>query len=155
MKEIFYYKSKFFNLKIYLEDGSIVLIERIYDENIETEITTKSKEVQKVENEFNEYLGGKRKTFDIPINLVGTEFQKKVWNELLNIPYGETRSYKDIAKAIGNEKASRAIGNANNKNPVMIIVPCHRVIGSNNKLVGYGGGLDMKEKLLELERNNK
>lgn len=155
MKEIFYYKSRFFNLKIYLENGRIILIERIYDENIETEITTKSKEVQKIENEFNEYLGGKRKTFDIPIKLVGTEFQKKVWNELLNIPYGETRSYKDIAKAIGNEKASRAIGNANNKNPVMIIVPCHRVIGSDKKLVGYGGGLDMKEKLLELEENNK
>lgn len=101
--------------------------------------------------QINEYIQGKRKKFDLPLNLEGTEFQKKVWNELKNIPYGETRSYKDIAVAIGNEKASRAIGMANNKNPIPILIPCHRVIGANGKLVGYRGGLDIKEKLLNIE----
>lgn len=101
--------------------------------------------------QINEYIQGKRKKFDLPLNLEGTEFQKKVWNELKNIPYGETRSYKDIAVEIGNEKASRAIGMANNKNPIPILIPCHRVIGANGKLVGYRGGLDIKEKLLNIE----
>lgn len=87
----------------------------------------------------------------MPIETIGTEFQKKVWNELRNIPYGQTKTYKDIALAIKNEKACRAIGNANNKNPLPIIIPCHRVIGSNGKLVGYSGGLDIKEKLLNIE----
>lgn len=90
--------------------------------------------------------------FDLPLDARGTEFQKKVWNELLRIPYGETKSYKDIAVAIGNEKACRAIGMANNKNPIPIIIPCHRVIGSNGKLVGYAGGLNVKEKLLNIEK---
>ena len=106
----------------------------------------------KVKIELVEYFAGKREKFDIPIFLNGTDFQNKVWNELLNIPFGETRSYIDIAKAIGNEKASRAVGNANNKNPIWIIVPCHRVIGKNGKLVGYGGGIKLKEKLLETEK---
>ncbi|WP_297133868.1 methylated-DNA--[protein]-cysteine S-methyltransferase [Terrisporobacter sp.] len=101
--------------------------------------------------QINEYLQGKRNKFDLPLDLKGTEFQNKVWNELRNIPYGETRSYKDIAVAIGNENASRAIGMANNRNPIPIIIPCHRVVGSNGKLVGYAGGLDIKEKLLNIE----
>ena len=81
----------------------------------------------------------------------GTPFQKKVWNALQNIPYGETRTYKQIAEEIGNPKACRAVGMANNKNPMIIVVPCHRVIGANGKLVGYGGGLEMKRALLDLE----
>lgn len=101
-----------------------------------------------------EYFNGQRKSFDLPLNPKGTEFQKKVWNALLNIPYGSTCSYKDIAVNIGNEKACRAVGGANNKNPIFIIIPCHRVIGKNGSLVGYGGGLDIKLKLLELEQNN-
>ena len=96
----------------------------------------------------------KRKNFDIEIEMIGTEFQKKVWKELLNIPYGETRSYKDIAIAIGNGKACRAVGNANNKNPIAIIVLCHRVVGSNGSMTGYAGGLDIKEKLLKIEKYN-
>ena len=99
-----------------------------------------------------EYLNGKRKSFDIKYEINGTEFQKKVWKELTDIPYGETRSYKEIAVAVGNPKASRAVGMANNKNPIAIIVPCHRVIGSDGKLVGYAGGLDMKRALLTLEK---
>lgn len=102
--------------------------------------------------QLKEYFEGNRKSFDLPIDAKGTEFQKKVWNELLKIPYGETKSYKDIALAIGNEKACRAIGMANNKNPIPIIIPCHRVIGSNGKLVGYSGGINVKEKLLNIEK---
>ena len=110
--------------------------------------------INNTRKQLDEYFAGKRKKFDIPIKLDGTDFQIKVWKELLKIPYGETCSYLDIAKCIGNPKASRAVGMANNKNKIIIIVPCHRVIGSNKKLVGYACGLDVKEKLLELEKEN-
>ena len=109
--------------------------------------------INKTYKELDEYFRGKRKTFDIPLKIEGTEFQKKVWNALLEIPYGETRSYLEIAKRVGNPKASRAVGMANHNNKIIIIIPCHRVIGSNKKLVGYAGGLDVKEKLLKLEQN--
>ncbi len=105
--------------------------------------------------EILEYLKGERKQFTFKYEARGTEFQKKVWSALCDIPYGQTRSYKDIAKAIGNEKASRAVGMANNKNPIIIAVPCHRVIGANGKLVGYAGGMQMKEYLLKMESDNK
>ena len=101
--------------------------------------------------QLSEYFSGKRKTFNLPLLLKGTDFQKQVWQELLKIPFGETRSYKQIAEAIGNPKAVRAVGMANNKNPLLIVVPCHRVIGANGKLVGYAVGLDKKEYLLRLE----
>ncbi len=104
--------------------------------------------------EMIEYFEGKRKEFNFPILQNGTPFRMKVWNELRNIPYGETRSYKEIATLIGDEKASRAVGNANNKNTIGVIVPCHRVIGHNKKLVGYAGGLHRKEFLLNLEKEN-
>lgn len=102
--------------------------------------------------ELEEYFAGKRKIFSVPLSLHGTAFQLLVWNALCQIPYGHTLSYSDIATVIGNPKACRAVGMANNRNPVMIIVPCHRVIGKNGSLVGYGGGLDIKKKLLELEK---
>ena len=98
-----------------------------------------------------DYLAGNRQTFDLPLDPRGTEFQKSVWNALLDIPFGEIRSYKQVAEAIGNPKACRAVGRANNKNPILIMIPCHRVIGSDGSLVGYGGGIDLKEKLLNLE----
>lgn len=104
--------------------------------------------------QLNEYFSASRKTFSLPLNPSGTDFQKKVWKTLLTIPYGESRSYKDIALLIENPKAYRAIGMANNKNPISIFIPCHRVIGANGKLVGYGGGLAIKKYLLELEQNN-
>jgi methylated-DNA-[protein]-cysteine S-methyltransferase len=103
--------------------------------------------------QLTEYLEGKRSTFELPLSPEGTEFQKKVWNVLRTIPYGETFSYKQVAVAVGNPKASRAVGMANNKNPLAIFIPCHRVIGANGKLVGYAGGLPLKEKLLEIEKN--
>jgi len=109
--------------------------------------------LQKAAEELEEYFVGKRKTFDLPLAPKGTEFQQKVWKALCTIPYGQTRSYKDIAIQVGNERACRAVGMANNRNPIMIMIPCHRVIGANGKLVGYGGGLDVKEKLLSLEHS--
>ncbi len=102
--------------------------------------------------QLSEYFNGNRKDFDLPIYLKGTEFQKKVWQELLKIPYGEVRTYGEIAKNIGNPKASRAVGMANHNNPLLILIPCHRVIGVKNRLVGYGLGLDKKKYLLDLEK---
>ncbi len=110
--------------------------------------------IKKTINQLDEYFYGKRKIFDLPLNPIGTEFQKKVWNELIKIPYGETKTYKDIAVNIGRNNASRAVGNANNKNPIAIIIPCHRVIGSDKKLTGYRGGLDKKRLLLNIENPN-
>ena len=101
--------------------------------------------------QLEEYFAGGRRRFDLPLDLRGTDFQKRCWQELLKIPYGETRSYAEIARAIGNPAAVRAVGLANGKNPIAIIVPCHRVIGSDGSLTGYGGGLETKRKLLQLE----
>lgn len=108
-------------------------------------------EIAPVTRQLNEYFNGDRRQFDLPIDLCGTSFQKLVWQQLQTIPYGEVRSYKDVAQAMGAPKAVRAVGGANNRNPVSIIVPCHRVVGSNGSLVGYGGGLEVKEYLLRLE----
>lgn len=98
-----------------------------------------------------EYIVGERKVFDLKLNPEGTAYQKRVWKELENIPYGETRSYKQIAEKLGDPNASRAVGLANGKNPIPLIVPCHRVVGVNGKLTGFAFGLDMKKKLLDLE----
>lgn len=102
-------------------------------------------------DELEEYFAGKRREFSFPLDLRGTDFQLACWRALLAIPYGETRTYADIARAVGKPNAFRAVGMANNRNPVAIIVPCHRVIASDGSLCGYGGGLDLKRKLLELE----
>ena len=128
---------------------SVKFVNHNFIENKENKI------IRQTKKQLDEYFRGKRKKFELPLNPKGTEFQKKVWLQLMNIPYGKTSTYKDIATLIGNTNASRAVGNANNKNPIAIIIPCHRVIGSNNKLTGYAGGLDKKEKLLNLEKNNK
>lgn len=98
-----------------------------------------------------EYLSGQRRVFDLPLAPRGTEFYRSVWHALEDIPYGETRSYRDIAQAVGRPKAVRAVGQANHNNPIPIIIPCHRVVGANGSLTGYGGGLDLKERLLRLE----
>lgn len=108
--------------------------------------------IRKAAEQLMEYLAGKRKAFDLPLEPEGTPFQKAVWKALTGIPYGKTRTYKDIAESIGNPKACRAVGMANNKNPIAILIPCHRVIGAGGKLVGYAGGLDIKKKLLDLEK---
>lgn len=108
--------------------------------------------LKKAATEFKEYLEGKRKEFTVELRPQGTEFQRKVWDALRQIPYGETRSYKQIAEAVGSPKAFRAVGMANHNNPIMCMIPCHRVIGSDRKLVGYAGGLEIKEMLLRLEK---
>ncbi|NGO76206.1 methylated-DNA--[protein]-cysteine S-methyltransferase [Streptomyces sp. YC504] len=105
-----------------------------------------------VVEQLTAYFAGDRTDFDLPLHLDGTEFQRAVWAELLKIPYGETRSYGELAEALGNPAASRAVGLANGKNPIGIIVPCHRVVGANGSLTGYGGGIERKRQLLDFER---
>ena len=156
MDRLFYYNTKIGRLGI-REDGESITHIYFREPNIDAEIEANKLVVQesyltkRAYIQLKEYMEGQRKQFELPLNPNGTEFQRKVWNALTKIPYGETRSYKDIAIAVGNEKASRAVGMANNKNPIPIVVPCHRVVGSNKKLVGYAGGLDLKEKLLNIE----
>ena len=147
------YKSEFGFIKLAYQNETIYFLKKIETDEIDFGIKTEFTDF--VFSQLQEYFCGKRKTFDFNYELQGTDFQKKVWNALRDIPYGETRTYKDIAIAIGNPKAYRAVGLANNKNPITIVVPCHRVIGSSGKLVGYAGGLEMKQKLLHLENPEK
>lgn len=103
------------------------------------------------EAQLGEYFAGRRQTFDLPLDFRGTDFQKSVWAQLLTIPFGETRSYGEIARAVGRPSASRAVGAANGRNPISIVAPCHRVIGANGALTGFAGGLEAKQRLLALE----
>lgn len=151
MKNIFFYDTIIGKIAIIDNGKEITHIEIVEDKYSDDYNLLETELIKNAGEQLLEYLGGSRTTFDLPLNPNGTEFQKKVWNALCDIPYGETRSYKQVAEAIGNNKASRAVGMANNKNPIMIIIPCHRVVGSNGSLVGYAGGLDVKEKLLFLE----
>ena len=154
MKNIFYYNTKIGRIGIE-ENGTAITKIYFINKDVQEEILEKNETelLKEAIKQLNEYLDGKRSSFDLMLEPTGTEFQNKVWNALKEIPFGETRSYGEIAKIIGNEKAARAVGMANNKNPIPIIVPCHRVIGTNGKLVGYAGGLDIKERLLNLEKN--
>ena len=145
------YNTKIGKLKIEYDSDAITGITSAKNEK-EQGIRSELSDITALQLE--EYFDGKRKEFDISIKLIGTEFQKKVWNELLKIPYGETVSYKDIAINTGSPKACRAVGMANHNNPILIIVPCHRVINENKKLGGYALGLDLKRRLLELEKEN-
>ena len=146
------YKSLFGGITICEKNGAI---SRVYLPNAEPDIDENPSELlEKAKTQFDEYFNGKRKVFDLPLNFDGcTKFMQSVYRELLKIPYGETATYKNIAERIGCPKGFRAVGLANNKNPLPIIVPCHRVIGSDGKPVGFAGGIDMKIKLLELEKN--
>ena len=108
--------------------------------------------LQRTRKQLDEYLGTSRKEFDIPVLLVGTDFQKRVWKALMRVPYGAVSTYSQLAKDVDNEKAVRAVGNAVGANPISIVVPCHRIIGSDGGLVGYGGGLSLKKRLLALEQ---
>lgn len=147
------YPSPFGKIKIVEKNQYITQLSFIKSNSCTT-TTLLTPLLKKVVLQLDEYFKGIRKTFQLPLNPSGTPFQKKVWNELCHIPYGETRSYKQITEAIGCPKGSRAVGMANHHNPIGIIIPCHRVIGSNGKLVGYAGGLDKKSYLLELEQHN-
>ena len=120
-------------------------------ENNKTSFAESATKLSRYTRELDQYFAGKRREFSFPLDLRGTEFQLACWHALLGIPYGETRSYADIARAVGCPQGFRAVGMANNRNPIAIVVPCHRVIASNGTLCGYGGGLEIKRKLLELE----
>lgn len=152
LKNVFIYDTKIGQVAI-MDNGAEITNMYLADNfNIVNINVCKTKLINNAYNQLSEYLNGKRIEFDLPLNPEGTEFQKKVWNALCEIPYGETRSYKQVAEAVGNPKASRAVGMANNKNPIMIFIPCHRVIGANGSLTGYACGLHIKEKLLTLEK---
>jgi O-6-methylguanine DNA methyltransferase len=151
------YKYAFYNfelgiLKITYTDTAVTALKRMDNIDEKNEHSSLS---DIVFLQIQEYFSGKRTTFNFPYELHGTEFQKKIWSALCEIPYGETCTYKSIAISIGNPKASRAVGMANSKNPIGIVVPCHRVIGASGKLVGYAGGLDMKKTLIDLENKYK
>lgn len=155
MKHVWYWDSPIGTLGI-AENGTgmtdLFLRGRIRTEGFREE---KTPLIQDAVSQLREYFGGKRKAFDLPLSLSGTAFQLSDWKALRTIPYGETRSYQQIAEQLGNPKACRAVGMANNRNPVLIVVPCHRVIGKDGSLTGYGCGLEKKELLLELERRSR
>jgi methylated-DNA-[protein]-cysteine S-methyltransferase len=152
MKNIFYYQTDIGQIGIAEENGHITHVTFESDSRPEGYSVCETDLLQNAADQLREYLSGKRKCFDLPMCPSGTPFMQKVWGCLENIPYGQTRSYSDIAEAAGNRKACRAVGLANNRNPVPIFIPCHRVIGAKGSLTGYRGGLEMKRILLELER---
>ena len=151
MKGTVIYHSPVGDIQLDYDDGEVTALKNA-DADAKADAPNELTEL--VFRQLDEYFAGVRKTFDFPYRLHGTPFQEKVWEALRDIPYGETRSYKDIAEAIGHPKAFRAVGMANHANPIFIAIPCHRVIGSGGSLVGYGGGLEMKKALLELEKAN-
>ena len=176
MKSIFYYETHLGQIGIAEEAGNITNIffeadkcpiqgeglltyrdEKQVQYNYEITCSYCIKETDLLEeacSQLQEYLQGKRQVFNLPLAPKGTPFRKSVWKCLREIPYGETKSYKEIAKAVGNERACRAVGQANNKNPIPIFIPCHRVIGTNGCLIGYSGGLQTKKLLLEIEKEH-
>lgn len=130
--------------------------EILFEEKITDAVPIRSTELLLcAQRQLNEYFSGSRKVFSLPLALTGTPFQRKVWQQLTQIPYGEVRSYGQIAQAVGNPKACRAVGAANHCNPIPILVPCHRVVGANGSLTGYAGGLWRKNLLLQLEQNSR
>ena len=154
MKNAFCYLSRIGNIWIVEEDESIIGIS--FTKRVIEDYTYKeTKLIKETYRQLSEYFEGTRREFDINIKLIGTPFQLQVWDQLLKIPYGKTVSYKWVAENIQHPNAYRAVGMANNRNPISIIVPCHRVIGQDGSLVGYGGGLDIKRELLTLECENE
>lgn len=145
------YHTAFGAMMVVTKDNKITAFYPSDKLNIQDYIIEETPIMQEAIRQLQQYAEGARQQFDLPLAFEGTAFQQRVWQELCEIPYGKTVSYKDIAVAIGKPNAARAIGNANNKNKIIIIVPCHRVIGANKKLVGYGLGLPFKERLLQLE----
>ncbi|ETA80509.1 methylated-DNA--[protein]-cysteine S-methyltransferase [Youngiibacter fragilis] len=154
MKNAFNYETEIGLIGIMEENGYITDI--VFGSEVpEGAVTGETMMIRKAFDQIEEYLSGKRKVFGLPLLVEGTKFQEKVWNELLKIPYGETRTYGQVAEAVGKPKAVRAVGAANNRNALPIIIPCHRVVGSKGGLTGYSGGLEAKRKLLEIEEKNR
>ena len=152
MKKAFFYQTEIGKIGVAEENGAVT--------NVFFGNTVVPKEYELKETpllllaskELKEYLSGTRRAFSLPLNPQGTPFEQEVWRALLTIPYGETRTYGEIAKAVGRPKACRAVGRANGLNPISIFIPCHRVVGKNGTLTGYAGGLQLKEQLLQLEQ---
>ena len=155
-----FFESPVGRLKLVASDKGLVAVlwqndrpERVpLTELVEDE---KQKVLVDTERQLDEYFAGKRREFSLPLDMRGTRFQRDVWEALLAIPFGETRSYGELAKKLGSPAASRAVGAANGRNPISIVVPCHRVIGASGKLTGFAGGLDLKARLLEIEGAEK
>lgn len=162
-----FYKSKIgelilgsFKNKLCLLDFRYRKMRKIVDTRIKNGLNAEFLEndcevLQQTKKQLDEYLNGNRKEFSLPLLMVGTEFQKRIWKSLMQVPYGATSTYLQLAKNIRNEKAVRAVAGANGANAISLIIPCHRIIGSNGQLVGYGGGLSVKKRLLNLERRNR
>jgi len=154
MKNVWYYDFPTGTMGIAQENDAITHIFFKGLGNFEGFEIKETQLIKRMAEEIEEYFAGKRRSFDIPLSMSGTDFQRSVWKALQTIPFGETRSYKDIATQIGNPKACRAVGMANNRNPVAIVVPCHRVIGQDGSMTGYAGGISVKEYLLDVEKRN-
>lgn len=137
-----------------ISESSGNIIEISFGFSIHCGIINETEVLKEAQTQLDEYFNCRRREFSLPLNPIGTDFQKRVWSALTRIPYGQSASYKDIAIDAGSPKGARAVGMANHVNPISIVIPCHRVIGANKELVGYGGGLDKKIFLLELENIN-
>ena len=156
MKHYFEYNSPVGAIRI-IENGKAITSLKFVVNNPNPPSDAKEKEtplIKEVIQQLSEYFADKRTVFDVPVETQGTDFQKQVWQALCTIPYGETRSYKQIAAIAKCPKSARAVGMANNRNPISIIIPCHRVIGANGSLTGYASGLPIKQKLLQLESSS-
>lgn len=152
MKSLFFYQTSIGKIGI-AENGNAITNLYFHDDIIPDDTVVKETELLKdAGRQLEDYFSGKRKHFELPLEPSGTEFMLNVWKTLQKIPYEQTRNYQEIAQIIGNENASRAVGLANNKNPIPVIIPCHRVIGKDGKLTGYRGGLNIKDYLLKLEK---
>lgn len=149
--KLFFYRTAIGKIGIAEDGGSITNVYLPTDSAPPDAEICETALIKEAFRQLNAYLAGALREFSLPLAPRGSDYMKKVWKILCRIPYGKTESYKEVAAAAGNSKAGRAVGLANNRNPIPIFIPCHRVIGSDGKLVGYGGGLDLKKKLLELE----
>lgn len=149
-----YVSSPLCSFEIVEENGKIIAINLTKKKVTKILMDKENRVLTKAAKQLEEYISGKRKSFDLPLEPRGTSFQKKVWKALQAIPYGKTASYQEIAKKVGCPKGQRAVGMANNRNPIAVVIPCHRVIGKNGALVGYAGGVDKKSWLLKHEQKN-
>jgi len=157
IKRFFDYSSPVSTIRI-MDNGSSIISLKFVDNHSNPPSDAVKQEtplIKKASEQLTAYFSGRLTVFNLPVEVQGTDFQKRVWEVLCAIPYGETRTYKQIAHAVGCPKGARAVGMANNRNPVAIIIPCHRVIGADGSLTGYASGLPNKEKLLQLESNHK
>lgn len=152
MQNIFFYQTVIGKIGIVANETAITRLYFDGEVDKENAVVTETELLKEAGRQLQNYLAGQQQLFSLPLAPIGTAYLRSVWDSLCAIPYGQTRSYQEIARDLGNPKAARAVGLANNKNPIPIFIPCHRVIGANGKLVGFRGGLSVKERLLSLEK---